>query len=127
MLEIQKQQFNKALGILNMLGCEYAIKLTDGQIIGKLPVADAASIKVGKNGKVRKARKPSRDYSTFCIPDKVNAMGVGDVLVIEARDGFTPVEIQANVCTYGVHRFGKGNFTTTNNKAKNCVEAMRLG
>ncbi len=104
MIEIKAKQLVRALQVLDMLECEYAVKTPEGEVHGTLPIADKPK---------RKHKNPRKDYKLYCIPDRVGAMKVGDVEVFKPLEGDTAKQIASNVSSHGIARFGKGNFTTT--------------
>lgn len=115
MLEIQQKQLDRAVQVLVMLGCEYAIKTPDGTITGTLTVAEPE--------KPKHTRGPRRDYALYCIPERVKAMKVGDVDVFK-RIGDDDIEaLRSNISSTGFSAFGKGNFTTTVTNGE--VQCMR--
>jgi hypothetical protein len=117
MIEIQAKQLVRAMQVLDMLNCEYAIKTPDGEVFGVLKIAEPEKPK-------RKHKNPRKDYSLYCIPDRVGAMKVGDVEVLKPLEGDTVSQLASNVSSHGITRYGKGNFTTTT--ANGECQCMRL-
>ena len=64
MLDIQKKQFDRAVQVLDILGCTYAIKTPDNDVVGVLKIAEPEKPK-------RKHTSPRHDYSLYCIPERV--------------------------------------------------------
>lgn len=104
MLEIQKKQFDRAVQVLDMLGCTYAIKAPDGTTTGTLQLADPVK---------PKRASPRHDYSLYCIPERVKVMKVGDVDVYKVIGEDSAEGVRSSVSACGSTVFGRGNFTTT--------------
>lgn len=116
MLEIQKKTLQKAIDLLDTLGCSYAIIDLDGNQFGTLQVNQPK-----KKSPMRFARGEIKRYLEKYL---VN-LKVGEVVIIP-YDKFGPQTVQASTAAWFHHRFGGGCQTSTLNHKNNCVEVLRL-
>lgn len=116
MEQIQKLQLTKATQLLDLLGVPYAVEI-DGVMTGPL----ASRVIAPANGRTK---QHSFTNYTASIVD----MKVGEVLCIVMPENvdFKQPQLASAVSARGIQTFGKGNFTTHDNRAKKQVECMRL-
>ena len=116
MLEIQKKTLQKAIDLLDTLGCSYAIIDLDGNQLGKLEISQPK-----KKSSLRFARGEIKRYLERYL---IN-LKVGEVVSIP-YDKFGPNTVQASTAAWFHHRFGGGCQTSTLNHNNSCVEVLRL-
>ena len=103
MLEIQEKMLHGAIKTLTLLNCEFAVKMPDGTVAGTLKVETSAT---------RTRLRRRHDFSAYNIPERVDAMKVGDVDVYPCPDPKEREALRNCISAKGCTRFGKGTFTT---------------
>jgi hypothetical protein len=123
MLNIQKNQIKKFVGVLKSMNAEYKIILPDGTTYGELKTPEPKPASNNRPGH-RYAKGETRKYYEPYFTAK--PLAVGEVLSIPYGPYHVPTLAQ-NVCSYAHSLFGKGNYATERNKKAKTVDVMRLG
>lgn len=118
MLDIQKKTLQKAIDLLDTLGCSYAIIDLDGNHYGTLQVNQP---KLSKKAPLRFERGEIRRY----LEQYLLTLKVGEVVAIPFGK-FGGGTVQSSTAAWFHHRFGSGCQTSTMNHKTNCVEVLRL-
>lgn len=118
MLDIQKKTLQKAIDLLNTLGCSYAIVDLDNHVHGTLQINQP---KLNKKAPPKFGRGEIKRYlDTFLLN-----LNVGEVVSIPF-DKFGGHTVQSSTAAWFHHRFGGGCQTSTINHKTGCVEVLRL-
>ena len=111
--------FQKALAVIKASGAEFRIILPSGEQFGTLAVAAPQPEK-----KRRKLRHPYGALKAHYMPF------VGDIKPNECRDvpwgAFLPGPLMSGISAWGCHEWGNGKIVVATNKAKKCIEVMRV-
>jgi hypothetical protein len=118
MLEIQKKTLQKAIDLLDTLGCSYAIIDLDGNHFGTLQVNEP---KLRKKGPLRFERGEIKRY----LEQYLLNLKVGEVVAIP-YDKFGGHTVQGSAASWFHHKYGNGCQTSTLNHKTSCVEVLRL-
>ena len=127
--EIIKRTIEQALGLLDVGGAEYIVRLSDGTLLSK---GTTIQVKVGKTKAPAKKRALKLPYGTMrnAVMPLVECLKVGDV----AEIGLTPEMIAAGVDTKDLlstvsnaaaKAFGNGGHKVCTNKKTGKVEILR--
>ncbi len=118
MLDIQKKTLQKAIDLLDTLGCSYAIIDLDGNSYGTLQVNEPSLRKKSKS------IFPYGEVAAYLTP-YLSKMQKGDVVCVPIGK-YNPQSLQGSVASWYFKRFGAAAQTSTINRTKNCIEVMRL-
>ena len=103
MLDIQRKLLDRMLAQLDGMNAKYAIVI-DGEKFGTLEVAPDRP----RANRVR----TGIDFKQFKIRERLEALKVGEVLVIDVPAGINVRAVQSNACARAASVFGPGNSTT---------------
>lgn len=117
MLEIQKKTLQKAVDLLDTLGCSYAIVDVDGNKFGTLEVNYKQK---GKKAPSRFEHGEQRKY----VESFVKNMKVGDVVAVPW--GKFGKSLQGSVGSWFCKHHGIGSQTSTLNNSNQTIEVLRL-
>lgn len=116
MLEIQKKTLQKAVDLLDTLGCSYAIVDLDGNKYGTLNVNPPKS----KKAPIRFEYGEQRQYVESFVKD----MKVGDVVIVPwVKYGKA---LQGSIGSWFCKKYGQGSQTSTLNNKTQSIEVLRL-
>jgi hypothetical protein len=117
MLEIQKKTLQKAIDLLDTLGCSYAIIDIDGEKHGNLDVNEP------KNHKRSPSKFPHGEQREY-VDSHVRNMKVGEVK--EVPWGKYGKCLQGSIGSWFCKHHGAGSQTSTLNNKTQCIEVLRL-
>lgn len=112
-MDVKTNTIIKAIRLLDAAGAQFKIIAATGEEYGTLKLAEP----------VGRARRHNVYAVTGYIP-KVEAMKVGEVLVLEVPAGEAPGGFQSAICGRAGAVFGAGNYTTSRNG--NNIEVLRI-
>ena len=112
MMQVEKKSLEKALRILDAIGCRYGVETEDGETFGVELQKDRKRAAVKNAG--------CTDYCEQHIKD----LNVGEKLTIPLGE-FDADAVQSCVCNVAGKLFGRGCITTARNEKSKCVEVMR--
>lgn len=115
-MTIKNDAFNKAIAILDALGCTYAVIDPDGKQIGNLKVA--AEKRAYKSGK-------PYGYVSNYIRTHCPALKVGEAINVPV-DTMDIAVFQRILSGYITKHYGAGTHMTAINRAKNLIEVLRI-
>ena len=116
MLDIQKKTLQKAIDLLDTLGCSYAIVDLDGNKFGTLDVNQPK----GKKAPIRFEWGEQRAYVEGFVKD----MKVGEVVIVPW--GKYGKSLQGSVGSWFCKKHGQGSQTSTLNNKTQSIEVLRL-
>lgn len=115
-MTIKKDAFNKALAILDALGCAYAIIDLNGKQIGTLKIAPTK-------------RKFKSDKPFGFVRNQIKAhwkdLQIGETLEMPS-DTIDIAVFQRNLSGFITTKYGAGTHMTSINRKNNVIEVMRI-
>jgi hypothetical protein len=116
MLDIQKKTLQKAIDLLDTLGCSYAIIDLDGNNYGTLQVNQPK----GKKSPIRFEWGEQRAY----VEGFLKNMKVGEVVIVP-WDKYGK-SLQGSIGSWFCKKYGAGSQTSTLNNKTQSIEVLRL-
>ena len=113
MMQVEKKALDKALKILDAIGCRYGVETEDGEAFG------VELVRERKRGKVY-----NKGCMNYC-QQEIQNLNVGEKLTVQVKDYDVPV-VQSCLATAANKLFGPGSVVTTRNAASGCIEVMRF-
>lgn len=113
MMQIEKKSLQKALKMLDAIGCRYGVETEDGEVFG-----------VALQGERKRSGIRNRGCSKYCEQSLVN-LNVGEKLTVPVSE-YEPEAVQACLAYAASKLFGRGSIATTRNDKSNCIEVMRF-
>lgn len=120
MKEIQQREFNRAIAVLEALGCEYKIITKTGEQFGGLEVVVAKPKRVKKRAANRYPYGALTSYARALMDFDLKP---GDVHSIHAGD-YDPKAVQRVTCSIMTKAWGADAYTTS--VSGDHVDVMRL-
>lgn len=116
---LQLEQLSRIETVLTNMGCSYAIRLPDGEMLGDL---DALVGKHAKRGPMQFPRGTVRNYFRPMVDPLLEGQSV-----LVPFDKFNPESLQSNIASYCTEVWGSKTYITTLRKELNAVEVLRTG
>lgn len=113
MMQVERKALDKALKILDALGCRYGVETVEGETYGVALQPEKMRSSVKNPG-----------CSKYC-EQHIKDLNVGEKLTVPVGD-YDPPAIQACLAYAATKLFGRGSITTTRNDKSSCVEVMRF-
>lgn len=113
MMQVEKKALEKALRMLDALGCRYGVETEDGETFGVALQAEKKRSSVRNPG-----------CSQYC-EQHIRDLNVGEKLTVPVGE-YDPPAIQACLAYAATKLFGRGSITTARNDKSRCVEVMRF-
>lgn len=124
MANIKQITLDRALKTLQVLGAEYIVKDSEGNMhtLGDLILGAAPA------EPKRKPRSglPHGALSKY-INQYVDTLQVGEVACVPMYEGGNMKSLHSTLSSYTLKLWGTGNSTTHKDADNNCIEVMRLG
>jgi hypothetical protein len=118
MLTVQNNAIDRALRLLDAVGCKYGVVTPDGRTFGALPAQPTAP-----PSRPRK-RRPATNFRQTGYSQKLRQMQVGDVERFFPPTGASAQQMQKTIHGTCCRLWGKGSFTTA--VIKGAVEVLRM-
>jgi hypothetical protein len=117
MLTTQNNAIDRALKLLDAVGCQYGIVTPDGRSFGVLPAKATVASRPRK-------RKPPTNFRQTGYPQKLRQMKVGDVERFTPPAGAPAPRMQKTIHGTCCRLWGAGSFTTA--VTNGAVEVLRV-
>ena len=111
--------FQKALAVIKASGAQYRIVMPSGEQFGDLPIAEPKPEKVR-----RKLRHPYGALKAHYLP-YVKDIQPGQCIDVPCGP-FLPGPLMSGISAWGCHEWGNGKIVVATNRAKKCIEVMRV-
>ena len=112
MMQVEKKALERALRILDAIGCRYGVETEDGETFGVELQKDRKRASVKNAG--------CTDYCEQHIKD----LNVGEKLTIPCGQ-YDASAVQSCLSNAASKLFGRGSIATTRNEKSGCIEVMR--
>lgn len=113
MMQVEKKALEKAIRILDAVGCRYGIETEDGDVYG---------VALQQERKRSSIKNPG--CSKYC-EEQLRNLNVGEKLTVQPGD-YDPTAVQACLSYAASKLFGQGSITTARNDKSGCIEVMRF-
>jgi hypothetical protein len=114
-MNVKTKALEQAIKMLDATGAQYKIISAEGNHYGELVLAEPAK---------PKSTKRYGMFTPTCYTEQINAMKVGEVVVIAPPEGATPEELRSVMSGHASKKFGAKNHTTSITEGR--VELLRL-
>ena len=116
MKELQQRELQKALRLIESMGCKFKVITPDGESFGDLVIAEQ------KKKRPRSLHFPFGSMSAYYKPFIDLNLKVGDVIEIPYSK-FKKEKLRSSICSYLIKHWGKGAYTTM--QSNGAVQIMR--
>lgn len=113
MMQVEKKALEKALKMLDAIGCRYGVETEDGETFG-----------VALQAEKKRSAVKNPGCSQYC-EQQIQNLNIGEKLTVPFGD-FDPPAIQSCLAYAATKLFGRGSITTARNDKSSCIEVMRF-